>query len=71
MRLLLAAGADPELSDKQDRSALDLIVALKEATPNTAEFVTRRGALDEVAKARLRTVKKPQLARPLPRPVHP
>ena len=52
VRLLLAAGADPELQDKQGRSALDLIVALKENTPNTAEFFTRRGALDEVAKAR-------------------
>ena len=51
VRLLLAAGADPELQDKQGRSALDLIVALKENTPNTAEFFTRRGALDEVAKA--------------------
>ena len=53
VKLLVGAGADPELQDKQGRSALDLIVALKENTPNTAEFFTRRGALDEVAKARV------------------
>jgi signal recognition particle protein len=52
VRVLLAAGADPELQDKQGRSALDLIVSLKENTPNTAELFTRRAALDEVAKAR-------------------
>ena len=52
VRLLLAAGADPELSDKQGRSALDLIVALKQNTPTTPDFFARRGALDDVAKAR-------------------
>ena len=52
VRLLLSAGADPELEDRQGRSALDLIVALKENTPTTPDFFARRGALDEVAKAR-------------------
>jgi signal recognition particle protein len=50
VRLLLSAGADPELSDRMDRSALDLIVALKQNTPTTPDFFARRGALDEVAK---------------------
>jgi signal recognition particle protein len=63
VRLLLAAGADPELQDKQGRSALDLIVSLKENTPNTAEFFTRRSALDEVAKARGVWSQRPARAR--------
>jgi hypothetical protein len=48
--LLLTAGADPELPDKQGRSALDLIAALKQNTPSTPDFFARRGALDQVAK---------------------
>ena len=52
VRLLLAAGADPELSDRQGRSALDLVVSIKQNTPTTPDFFARRGALDDVVKAR-------------------
>ena len=50
VRLLLAAGADPELSDRQGRSALDLVVSIKQNTPTTPDFFARRGALDDVVK---------------------
>lgn len=48
--LLLSAGADPDLPDKQGRSALDLIAAIKANTPTTPDFFARRGALDGVTK---------------------
>jgi hypothetical protein len=49
---LLEAGADPELADKKERSARDLVAALKEGTPTTPEFFSRRGALDDMAAVR-------------------
>jgi hypothetical protein len=51
-RILLEAGADPELPDTQKRSALDLVLALKSGTPTSPEFFARRAALDDMAAVR-------------------
>ena len=51
-RILLEAGADPELQDAQKRSALDLVLALKSGTPTSPEFFARRAALDDMAAVR-------------------
>lgn len=52
VRRLLDAGADPELEDKKGRSPLALVQSIKDSTPTSPEFFSRRNALDEVAKAR-------------------
>ena len=52
VRLLLGAGADPEQADKQGRSPSRLVASLKENTPPSPEYVSRRKALDDVARAR-------------------
>ena len=51
-RILLEAGADPELQDQQKRSALDLVLALKSGTPTSPEYFARRAALDDMAAVR-------------------
>jgi hypothetical protein len=59
VRILLEAGADPEAKDKQERSPLDLVLALKSGTPTSPEFFARRAALDDMAAVRVSNAQRP------------
>jgi signal recognition particle 43 kDa protein len=59
VRILLEAGADPEAKDKQERSPLDLVLALKSGTPTSPEFFARRAALDDMAAVRVSMAQRP------------
>ncbi len=49
VQVLLEAGADPSLEDRQGRDPVRLIDNLREATPLTAATMGSRTALEEVA----------------------